>query len=98
MSHESLRELSSMERNRASCEKLYKGALIQAKIIENADARSVLTTSSQMSRTRAKLEAIQTKVKLAEEEAALGKGMSTIRQKQTKNTNMQISNYYKLKR
>ncbi|CAC5384622.1 unnamed protein product [Mytilus coruscus] len=44
---ESLRELNSMERDRASSDKLYNGAVTQVKLIKNADARSVSTTSSQ---------------------------------------------------
>ncbi|CAC5384727.1 unnamed protein product [Mytilus coruscus] len=54
-----------MERDRASCDKLYNGAVTQVKLIKNADARSVSTTSSQRSKTKAKLEAIQAKVRLA---------------------------------
>jgi hypothetical protein len=41
----------------------------QIKIMRNADAKSVSTTSSRRSRARAKLEAILAKVKLAEEDS-----------------------------
>jgi hypothetical protein len=62
-----------MKRDRVSGDKLFKGAMNQIKIMRNADAKSVSTTSSRRSRARAKLEAILAKVKLAEEEAALYK-------------------------
>ncbi|CAC5381784.1 unnamed protein product [Mytilus coruscus] len=65
--HESRRELSSMEKDHASCEKLYKDQYPQP--------------LREDQKTRAKLETTQAKVKLAEEEAALEKRMSTIRQK-----------------
>ncbi|CAG2241070.1 unnamed protein product [Mytilus edulis] len=68
-------------------------ALYDRGCTEKPIVRSVLTTSSQRSRTTAKLEAIQAKVKLAEEEAALEKRMSTIRQKQTKNTVVDQQSY-----
>ena len=70
-----------MKRDRVSGDKLFKGAMNQIKITRNADAKSVSTTASRKSRARAKLEAIQAKVKLAEEEAALQKRKAIIRQK-----------------
>ena len=68
-----------MKRDRVSGDKLFKCAMNQIKIMRNADAKSVSTTSSRKSRARAKLEAILAKVKLAEE-AALYKRKAIIRQ------------------
>lgn len=77
---ESRAEFHLMKRDRVSGDKLFKGAMNQIKIMRNADAKSVSTTSSRRSRARAKLEAILAKVKLAEEEAALYKRKAIIRQ------------------
>ena len=77
---ESRAEFQLMKRDRVSGDKLFKGAMNQIKIMRNADAKSVSTTSSRKSRARAKLEAILAKVKLAEEEAALYKRKAIIRQ------------------
>lgn len=77
---ESRAEFQLMKRDHVSGDKLFKGAMNQIKIMRNADAKSVSTTSSRKSRARAKLEAILAKVKLAEEEAALHKRKVIIRQ------------------
>lgn len=77
---ESRAEFQLMKRDSVSSDKLFKGAMNQIKIMRNANAKSVSTTSSRKSRARAKLEAILEKVKLAEEEAALQKRKAIIRQ------------------
>ena len=76
---ESRVEFQLMKRDIVSGDKQFKGAMNQIKITRNADAKSVSTTASRKSRARAKLEAIQAKVKLAEEEAALQKRKAIIR-------------------
>ena len=77
---ESRAEFQLMKRGRLSGDKLFEGAMNQIKIMRNADAKPVSTTSSRKSTARAKLEAILAKVKLAEEEAALYKRKAIIRQ------------------
>lgn len=91
---ESRAEFQLMKRDSVSSDKLFKGAINQIKIMRNADAKSVSTTSSRKSRARAKLEAILEKVKLAEEEAALQKRKAIIRQQTDEEQKMLISMFY----
>uniref|UniRef100_A0A8W8P2E6 DUF5641 domain-containing protein n=1 Tax=Magallana gigas TaxID=29159 RepID=A0A8W8P2E6_MAGGI len=78
---ESMKEWRIFEQSCANCEKIFKAAMTQIKIIKNVDAKSVASSSSRKLRATIKLEEVQAKLKLAEEEASIQKKKAEIQHK-----------------
>lgn len=75
---ESQSDRALVVQNRTGCEAIYTAALTQIKLMKNIDAKSSASGSSRKSRMQAKLDAMQVKMKLAEEEAEIQKKRARI--------------------
>lgn len=67
--------------SRVQTERIFKAAMTQIKIIKNVDAKSVGSSSSRKLKATIKLEELQAKLKLAEEEASIQKKKAEIQHK-----------------
>lgn len=70
---ESMKEWRIFKLSCANCERIFKAAMTQIKIIKNVDAKSVGSSSSKKLKATIKFEELQAKLKLAEEEASIQK-------------------------